>query len=51
MQLSTYKLILERNFDIKIEGIILVQISDVLYSEGFKVIDGELIPVSKLFGI
>lgn len=51
MQLSTYKLILERNFDIKIEGIILVQISDVLYQEGFKIIEGELIPVNKLFNI
>jgi hypothetical protein len=51
MQLSTYKLILERNFDIKIEGIILVQISDVLYPEGFCIIPGELLPVNKLFGI
>jgi hypothetical protein len=51
MQLSTYKLILERNFDIKIEGIILVQISDVLYPEGFCIIPGELLPVNKLFNI
>ena len=51
MQLSTYKLILERNFDIKIEGIILVQISDVLYEDGFLVIPGELIPINKLFNI
>lgn len=52
MQLSTYKLILERNFDIKIEGIILVQISDVLYPDsGFKVMEGQIMDIAKLFKI
>lgn len=48
MQLSTYKLILERNTNIKIKGMILVQISDVLYDNGYKIINAENLNVEQL---
>lgn len=48
MQLSTYKLILERNTNIKIKGLVLVQISDVLYDKGYEIIPCESLNVEQL---
>lgn len=48
MQLSTYKLILERNTNIKIKGMILVQISDVLYDKGYSIIPCDVLNVEQL---
>jgi hypothetical protein len=50
IQLNGYKYILEKHTDIKIKGIILIQISDILFPEDqFKIIPGESINVDCLF--
>jgi len=52
IQLSIYKYILEKKTDIKIKGLKLIHISDIIYPEtGFKVIDAELMNVDLIFNV
>lgn len=50
IQLSLYKYILEKHTDIKVKGLILIQISDLLFpEEGFCTIPAEIMKVDFLF--
>lgn len=51
IQLCSYKKIIEKNTNIKIEGIYIIQISDLLFEEGFKLIEGEILDVDYFFNV